>query len=313
MPATELSLSVPGGTLSVEVRGAGPPLLLVHGVSANRRCWEPVARRLEAEHRLCLPDLLGRGASDPAPEARFRLADEVGRLQAAWRGLPGPPRLLVGHSQGALLCAVLAAREDAVGGLVLLNPVTPGTRGPAGLGLLRLRPLRRGLAWAVRPLRRPLARHILRRTYAPGTPVTAETLSRYAEPYADPRRAETLLRVLADWRPGEAAGHLPRRPLAVRVLAGAADRRIGTGAPAALAGTLGGPFEVVPGAGHVLPEERPGRVAEAIRAAWREMALPDEPGMDGGEEDTEERAGLGRDEPEVNPGEEPGEEREAGR
>lgn len=273
MPATEIAVPGSEGTLRMEVRGAGPSLLLVHGLSAHRGCWEAVARRLEDDHRLYLPDLLGRGGSDPAPEARFRFREELRRLEAVWRSVPDRPRLLVGHSQGALLAAALAARQPAVGGLVLANPVTPGTRRPPALTLLRLRPLRLAAARLAVPLRRPLARRILRRTYAPGTAVGAGAVSRYAEPYADRRRAETLLRILADWRPAEARGHLPARSLAVRVLAGGADRRIGTEAPAALARSLGGRFEVVPGAGHVLPEERPDRVARAVRAAWTELAL----------------------------------------
>ena len=39
--------------------GDKPPLVLVHGFSDNGLCWTPVARDLEAEYDVIMPDMRG--------------------------------------------------------------------------------------------------------------------------------------------------------------------------------------------------------------------------------------------------------------
>lgn len=262
---------LPDGALCLELRGWGPPLLFLHGISANRRTWDPVAALLEDRFTLLLPDLLSRGSSEPRPDLRYRMADELRRVRELAARLPAAPRLVVGHSQGAALAVALAAADPRVEGLVLANPVTPWTLRPSVLRPLRSAALRRGAAALLRPLRRPFARWILGRTYGPCRRPVAEEVEAYARPYADPRRARALLAVLADWEPAELATHLPRRPLRARVLAGEADRRIGVRGPAALARHLGTPCVTVPGAGHVLPAEAPALVARAVEELFLEI------------------------------------------
>lgn len=264
------------GGIGLELRGAGPPLLFLHGISANRRVWDPVADLLEDRFTLLLPDLLSRGTSEPRPDLRYRLADELRRVRElvaglpAAAGIPAAPRLVVGHSQGAALALALAAADEGVEGLVLINPVTPWTPRPIVLRPLRATPLRHGAAALLRPFRRPFCRWILARVLGPGRRPTAAEVEAYAGPYRDPRRARALLAVLADWEPAELAAHLPRRPLRARVLAGEADRRIGVGGPAALARHLGTPCLSVPRAGHVLPVEAPAVVARTVEELFQE-------------------------------------------
>lgn len=264
MERTTLEVDGSAGTSRVELRGRGPEILLLHGLSANRRVWDPVAARLAARCRLCLPDLPGRGDSEPRPGLRYGLAEEVDRLQELMERLPFRPRLIVGHSHGAALAAAFAARDARIEGLVLLNPVTPWTVRPALLSLLRPAVVRRGLAVAMPPLRRPLARFILRRVYGPGRRATAADVERYASPYADAARALELLRALGDWEPASLGPHLPERPIAGVVLAATHDRRIGLRDPGRLADRLGLRFAIVRGMGHALPEEAPAEVERAV-------------------------------------------------
>ncbi len=51
-----------------------PALVLLHGFTADRRMWNPVAVALEKRHRLLIPDLRGHGESDaPADIASYTM------------------------------------------------------------------------------------------------------------------------------------------------------------------------------------------------------------------------------------------------
>src|SRR5262249_12483923 len=43
--------------------GSGPPLILLHGLIGNRACWSPVARCLEADFDVVMPDARRHGKS----------------------------------------------------------------------------------------------------------------------------------------------------------------------------------------------------------------------------------------------------------
>ncbi len=260
------AVATPAGSLHVSVLGTGPPLLLVHGLTASGAVWSRVARRLADRYTLVVPDLLGRGSSDAAPGARFRLSDESARLGlVAEARLPGP-FVLVGHSHGAALALLLAASTPRCRGVCLLDPVTPWTTRPAALDLLRSETVRRLLAPPLSALRRPVTRFVLRhRVFGDPSAVDRDLVGRYAGPYASAERARTLLRVLADWRPGDLSPHLAPRPDAV-VLTGELDRRSPPDLAGRLARRLACTLQVVPGAGHALPEEAPDEVSRAIEA-----------------------------------------------
>lgn len=259
------------GALRVRVLGAGPSLLLLHGLSAHGDVWRRVAAALCGRFRVLVPDLLGRGASEAPAGVAYGLADELRRVRELLAFLGETPPLVAGHSQGAALALALARAEAGVDGLALVNPVTPWTRRPRVLAALRPRLIRRVVSGIFQPLRVPVARAVLGRAYGPGLEVGAEDVARYAGPYADRARTEALLRALADWRPRELAGHLPERAPAARVLVGAHDPRIGEEEAARLARRLGVRLEVVAGAGHALPEEAPERVVRAVLELEEEL------------------------------------------
>ena len=49
--------------LAFDRRGAGPPLILLHALGADRRVWDPVMDRLSAERDVVALDLPGFGES----------------------------------------------------------------------------------------------------------------------------------------------------------------------------------------------------------------------------------------------------------
>lgn len=96
-------------TLHFERRGAGRPLLLVHGLGGTVRSWDPIAPTLAASRELVLIDLPGHGRS-PAlagPQTIAAFADAIENF-IAQQGLRGVD--LVGSSVGARLVLELSRR-----------------------------------------------------------------------------------------------------------------------------------------------------------------------------------------------------------
>lgn len=63
-------------------RGAGPPLLLVHGLMVSGQMFDGVAGHFAESHRVVIPDLRGHGRSRalPPPYTAARLAADLARL-----------------------------------------------------------------------------------------------------------------------------------------------------------------------------------------------------------------------------------------
>ncbi|MFC4014829.1 alpha/beta hydrolase [Nonomuraea purpurea] len=109
--------------------GEGPHLIIaVHGITASLMAWGAVGRRLPEGWRLVAMDLRGRGhsAALPGPYGLPRHAEDV--LRVAEHVGAGPGTVLTGHSMGAYVAALAAARHDFArvvlvdGGLPLPSP-----------------------------------------------------------------------------------------------------------------------------------------------------------------------------------------------
>jgi haloacetate dehalogenase len=98
-------IDVEGVTISCAMKGAGPPLLLLHGWPENHLMWREVAPALAEDHTVVLADLRGYGDSGkPAPDAaglvyakRSMARDQV----ALMRQLGFTRFQLAGHDRGA--------------------------------------------------------------------------------------------------------------------------------------------------------------------------------------------------------------------
>jgi N-formylmaleamate deformylase len=101
--------------------GHKPPLLLLHGFSDNGLCWLPVARDLEAQFDVIMPDARGHGRSARVqPNKPIDNATDAAGLITAL-GLQKP--IVGGHSMGGLTATELGARfPNLVGGLILEDP-----------------------------------------------------------------------------------------------------------------------------------------------------------------------------------------------
>src|ERR1700722_5418953 len=102
---------------------AKPPLVLLHGLTGSGACWIPLARALEAEYDVVMPDARGHGdSSTPLDGYRYEdyASDVVGLIQGL--GLAAP--VLLGHSMGGMTAAVVASHPATTSRAVILADPT---------------------------------------------------------------------------------------------------------------------------------------------------------------------------------------------
>ena len=68
-----------------EIRGSGPPVVLLHPFPCHHEFWNPVAEALDSRYRLILPDLRGHGDSEigEGPALIEKHASDVARVLGA--------------------------------------------------------------------------------------------------------------------------------------------------------------------------------------------------------------------------------------
>ena len=111
--------------LAARVLGdAGPPVVLLHGLTASNRYWGAAFEQLAADSRLIVPDLLGFGAS-PHPPTGYGPAEHATAVAGLLSELhtDDRPALVAGHSTGCLVALHLVhERPDLVGGVIAFAP-----------------------------------------------------------------------------------------------------------------------------------------------------------------------------------------------
>jgi N-formylmaleamate deformylase len=130
VPAT--SRWVCSGALRLHVLdygGPGVPLVVLPGITSPAITMDFVARELTDLVRPIVVDVRGRGLSDAGET--YTLDDYAADTLAVIDGLGLDRPLLLGHSMGARIAAVTAARGAALRGTVIVDPPMSGPgRGP---------------------------------------------------------------------------------------------------------------------------------------------------------------------------------------
>jgi pimeloyl-ACP methyl ester carboxylesterase len=111
-----------GTAVTCHVAGDGPPLVLVHGTSADHTRWVRIIPVLGARFTTYLLDRRGRGAS--ADGSQYSIDREVDDLTAVIDAIGGDVDV-VGHSFGAVCSLEAALRSPHVRHLVLYEPPLP--------------------------------------------------------------------------------------------------------------------------------------------------------------------------------------------
>ena len=122
MPSSIQFLHRPEGRIAYDVRGAGPLVVCVSGMSDLRSTYRHLAGPLaDAGFRVACLELRGHGDSDTtftSYDDRAAASDVLALV-----GQLGGPAVLVGHSMGAAAALIAAAeRPELVSGLVLVGP-----------------------------------------------------------------------------------------------------------------------------------------------------------------------------------------------
>ena len=130
-----------GGTIHVIERGAGRPVVLLHGVTLQAEVWAPLLHLLADRFRVLAVDVRGHGRSQVGD-------DGVGRMAAAHdlvtllEHLDLRGAVLVGHSMGGMIIGEACTRHpdvvaERVAGLVLMNTAVSGLVPRASLPAVR--------------------------------------------------------------------------------------------------------------------------------------------------------------------------------
>lgn len=127
--ATPFEISSENALLRGESAGDGPPLVMLHGLTATRRYVVHGSKLLARSGWWTVAyDARGHGESDPAEDsAAYEYSDLVADVLAVFDGLEIERAVLAGVSMGAHTAVRLALEEsDRVAGLVLITPAYTG-------------------------------------------------------------------------------------------------------------------------------------------------------------------------------------------
>ncbi len=272
------TLDLDGLAWHVEVGGRGPVVLLLHGTGGAAGSWHDVARVLAEHCTVVIPEFPGHGRSAlPAMDALTLEAFARGAAQLCAR-LGLAPVLVAGHSAGAAVALQLAA-DGAFPGLRHVVGVNAALEAPPALAIPGCDVLVRSAFGA------PLALDLVARLAArPGTirrllgtaggSIPPAVIVRYEALFGGRAHALAAYGMTVAWRLAPLLARFPSLPVPATFLVGTDDRWTPPRVSSAAAGRIPGARVVrVEGAGHLLPEERPGTVADAILAILRDSGL----------------------------------------
>jgi magnesium chelatase accessory protein len=254
----------------VQVAGAGPDLLLLHGTGAATHSWAGLLPLLARTHRVIAPDLPGHGFTVALPQAEMSPTGMGRAVAALLRVLDAHPVAGIGHSAGAALL-IRMTLDRLIDPLVLFG--INGAILPLGAVPLHVfGPLARWLSssslvprlFAFHASDRTVAERLLRGT---GSSPPPETLRCYAALFRRSGHAAGALAMMAHWDLPSIARDLPGLTAKLVLIVGDNDRTIPPEEANSVRRKLPG-AEIVhlSGLGHLAHEEEPGAVAAIIGA-----------------------------------------------
>lgn len=127
--------------ISVAVRGSGPDVVLIPGLSASRGIWSSTVAAVPG-YRYHLVQVAGFAGTPAGGNAAGRVAapvaDEIARYIAANK-LDRPA--IVGHSMGGSIAMMIGARHPAAAGRVMVVDMLPSPARPFGLPAAAMAPI----------------------------------------------------------------------------------------------------------------------------------------------------------------------------
>ena len=190
-------------------RGAGKPIVLIHGFGASLDTWRYLEEGLENHYRIISLDLKGHGYSERPLDDRYSLQDHAAVVLGLMDHLKLDNAVLVGNSLGcaiALMAALNAQQESSatVAAMVLIAGSLDGDNLPFYLRLLRI-PMIASIAAKLTPATFG-TRLILKRAYYDDAKVTDSLVELYAKYQRIPGTEHALITTARQMIPADISG-----------------------------------------------------------------------------------------------------------
>ena len=247
-------------------RGAGEPVVFLHGFPTSGHLWSDVVAQMPAGHRLVVVDLLGYGRSDPPGPRPLTLRAHAERVVGLLDALGIASACIVGHDLGGGVAQSLALHWPArVTRLALVDSVAFDGWPTRDVRLARLfLPLLRYLptTWLL-----PIVRADLERGYYDAVHAT-HSIDKYQRPFNSDHGRRVLLDHLAALDATETVSlgtRLAEIGVPTAVICGSHDPFLPMSLARRLAAQIpGATIDVLSGARHFTPEEEPREVADIL-------------------------------------------------
>ena len=241
--------------------GAGPPVVMVHGLAEDRRSWSLAQERLP-DYRTLACDLRGHGETGAGKGhgTLDQLASDLARFLEALTG----PAACIGYSLGGtVVLALAAARPDLVTRAVVSGTSSVVGRAAAGFFTERIALLRADRAAFEAALREDTAAQIV----TAGVDLDAIT-ARRLEAIGDGRGYVNAARAMQAMHEAPLTSALEHIRCPVDVIGGDADRFCPRrAADIILAELRDGTYREIADCGHLMTVDQPVAYAVALRAA----------------------------------------------
>jgi pimeloyl-ACP methyl ester carboxylesterase len=260
-PAAATAAPFASSRFTVEVRGAGPDVILIPGLSGGRDVWSAMVRAVPG-YRYHLVQVAGF-AGEPA-RGNIRgpivaaLAGELARYIVAQR-LNRPA--IIGHSMGGTLAMMLAADRPRLVGRIMVVDMLPAPAGLFGQTPNDASSIARSIAGLTET--------------AGGRRLFSGLVNAFAPPDSSFRTSDpaVIARAMNELAAMDLTGRLPaiRIPLTVAYASpgGGAGPAVDRRFRQAYAGARGARFVRIDGSGHMVMYDQPARLAAAIREFLR--------------------------------------------
>lgn len=258
----------------VQVMGAGPPAVLVHGTAASTHSWRGLAPRLAARWTVVALDLPGHGFSETPRFDRLSLPAMAAALGELLQELALAPELAVGHSAGAAILARMTI-DGAITPkrLVSLNGAFIPFRGMPGVFFAPVAKMM-AASWLVPQAFSWFAqdRRVLQRLIDDtGSRLDAEGIALYRRLLGNPSHVAAALGMMANWDLDPLLRDLPLVGDRLALIAAGDDRTISPLDAVRVRDRVpGARLEYLRGLGHLAHEERPDIAAELISRLFEE-------------------------------------------
>ena len=243
-------------------RGAGPPVVMVHGLAEDRRSWQLAQERLAPDYRTLAFDLRGHGETE-AGDGDGTLGQLAGDLARFLEALTGPAACLGYSLGGTVVLALAAERPDLVTRAVVSGTSSVVGRSAAGFFEERIGMLGSERDAFEAALRDDTAAQIVTR----GADLDAITRRRI-EAVGDGHGYVNAARAMQGLHGAPLTGALARIRCPVDVIGGDGDRFCPRrAADIILAELADGAYHEIADCGHLMTVDQPEAYAVALRAA----------------------------------------------